>query len=255
MYVDGDEVDVELNHFIREQENIISRDCGVRVRSNTIGEFYGCPASKLPRIRVDGELRIVVKPFCLVIMTPIQANWMWQYGHRSVHMDSTFETNKARYSLFTLFVRHDSSGMGLPRAWIITSDDRTETIVYCLKSVREALSTSRPGNITGEWTPTAFLVDCALSELAAVRQVFGETVVVYWCHWHVIQAMKKHAMRVTVNWKAKPIQTVFCLVRDYTPDDIRRGLQVFYQRLNTFMEFCRTCDDTTVRDYGKHFER
>ncbi len=61
---------------------------------------HKCLAYNLPRIRLDGELRVVVKPFCLIIMNPVQASWMWRYGHKSgVQMDSTFGTNKARYSL------------------------------------------------------------------------------------------------------------------------------------------------------------
>ena len=29
----------------------------------------------------------------------------------------------------------------------------------------------------------------------------------------------------------------------------------FYRKINIFMEFCKTCDDETVREYGKYFER
>jgi len=252
----GDALDPKLEEYIREKENTYSTNCGVRVRSNTIGDFYNCPVSKLPRIRVDGELRVVVKPFCLIIMNPVQANWMWRYGHKSgVQMESTFGTNKARYSLFTLVVRHDSAGMGLPGAWVITSDERTETIAYCLKSIRESLRASRPENTRGEWTPDAFIVDCALSELAAVRQVFGESVAIFWCHWHVMQAMKKRALRVSKKYREKIHRDVFSLVRDFVPHDVKEGLDNFYRKINIFMEFCKTCDDDTVREYGKYFER
>ena len=252
----GDALDRKLEDYIQEKENTLSTNCGVRVRSNTIGDFYNCPASKLPRIRVDGELRVVVKPFCLIIMNPVQANWMWRYGHKSgVQMDSTFGTNKARYSLFTLVVRHDSAGMGLPGAWVITSDERTETIAYCLKSIRESLRASRPESARGEWTPNAFIVDCALSELAAVRQVFGESVAIFWCHWHVMQAMKRRAMNVTKKYREKIMRDVFSLVRDFVPHDVKEGLDNFYRKMNTFMEFCKTCDDATVGEYGKYFER
>jgi len=189
-------------------------------------------------------------------MNPVQANWMWRYGHKSgVQMDSTFGTNKARYSLFTLVVRHDSAGMGLPGAWVITSDERTETIAYCLKSIRESLRASRPENTRGEWTPNAFIVDCALSELAAVRQVFGESVAIFWCHWHVMQAMKKRALRVSKKYREKIHRDVFSLVRDFVPHDVKEGLDNFYRKINIFMEFCKTCDDDTVREYGKYFER
>ena len=131
--------------------------------------------------------------------------------------------------------------MGLPGAWVITSDERTETIAYCLKSIRESLRASRPESARGEWTPNAFIVDCALSELAAVRQVFGESVAIFWCHWHVMQAMKKRAMNVTKKYREKIMRDVFSLVRDFVPHNVKEGLDNFYRKMNTFMEFCKTC--------------
>ena len=50
------------------------------------------------------------------------------------------------------------------------------------------------------------------------------------------------------------MQDVFSLVRDHMTHDVRRGLDNFYSKINSFMEFCETCDDGTVREYGKYFE-
>ena len=252
----GTECDEELLSLIREQEQALSRECGYNVRSNRIGEFYLCAASKLPRIRVHGELRVVVKPFCLVVMTPIQANWMWRYGHGcGVQMDSTFGTNKARYSLFTLVVREATAGIGLPGAWVIVSDERTATITYCLRAIRETLTSSRPNTVAGEWTPSAFMVDCALSELAAVKQVFGPGMCTFWCHWHVMQAMKKRALRVTAVHRKHVLDRAFTLVRFDDKMDRHKGVLGFYRMLTTFMEYCRTHEDRSVVEYGNYFGR
>lgn len=244
----------ELAAYIRSMEESFRRDRCVQMRHHSVGAFYDCAPAKLPRIRVNGELRFVVKPFCLILMTPLMAHWMWKYGHDAgVQMDSTFGTNKAKYSLFTVVVRHDSAGMGLPGAWIITSDERTETIAYCLRAVRESLRTFRPTNVTGDWTPNAFIVDCALSELAAVRQVFGRAVQVFWCHWHVLQAMKRRSMRVTLQHRSEIMNKSHSLVRDYDNTDVKSGMERWYSRLKAFLEFCTSHDDESVRAYGRYF--
>ena len=246
--------DPELAEFMKTMEESLRKDQCVQVRHHSMGAFYNCAPAKLPRIRVDGELRFVVKPFCLILMAPLQAHWMWKYGHNAgVQMDSTFGTNKAKYSLFTIVVRHDSAGMGLPGAWIITSDERTETIAYCLRAVRESLRTFRPINITGDWTPNAFLVDCALSELAAVKQVFGLAVQVFWCHWHVLQAMKRRSMRVTSRYRSDVMNKSHALVRDYDNTDVKAGMERWYSRLKVFLEFCTNHDDESVIAYGRYF--
>ena len=246
--------DLELAEYIKSMEQSLRQDQCVQMRHHSMGEFYNCAPAKLPRIRVNGELRFVVKPFCLILMTPLQAHWMWKYGHGAgVQMDSTFGTNKSKYSLFTIVVRHDSAGMGLPGAWIITSDERTETIAYCLRAVRESLRTFRPVNVTGEWTPNAFIVDCALSEIAAVRQVFGLAVQVFWCHWHVLQAMKRRSMRVTLKHRSEVMNKSHALVREYDNTDVKAGMERWYARLKAFLEFCTNHDDESVRAYGRYF--
>ena len=70
-----------------------------------------------------------------------------------------------------------------------------------------------------------------------------------------MQAMKKRAMNVTKKYREKIMRDVFSLVRDFVPDNVKEGLDNFYRKINTFMEFCKTCDDATVREYGKYFER
>jgi hypothetical protein len=50
-----------------------------------------------------------------------------------------------------------------------------------------------------EWTPSAFIVDCAMAESNAIRMVFGDRVRIFWCTWLVIQAMRNWLIR---HWHA-----------------------------------------------------
>ena len=61
----GDALDRKLEDYIQEKENTLSTNCGVRVRSNTIGDFYNCPASKLPRSKnTDDPITGKVVVYC-----------------------------------------------------------------------------------------------------------------------------------------------------------------------------------------------
>ena len=82
---------------------------------------------------------------------------------------------------------------------------------------------------------------------------FVESIAIFWCHWLVMQAIKKRAVNVTKKYREKIMRDVFSLVRDFIPRNVAEGLCSFYRKINAFMEFCKTSHDDTVREYGKYF--
>eukprot|EP01018_Ginkgo_biloba_P007421 Gb_19559 [translate_table: standard] len=68
------------------------------------------------------------KAFIIGLQTPYIYKMMVEFSHNSlIAMDSTFNTNKYGYQLYTLMV-FDKQQNGLPIAWVISSHDRTSDI-------------------------------------------------------------------------------------------------------------------------------
>jgi len=165
----------------------------VDVKSPLGKQFYrdGAP-EKLPRVRIKQgcmeKQMVVYQPFILVLMSPAQERLLWKYGnHRCIQMDSTFNITRSKFSTFTLIARHPD-GFYMPCAFFITSDERQETIVYCLQVIRDRINRKYPGDT---WCPSTFMVDCCWPETNAIKQVFPKARVV-WCQFHVFQAFNRN---------------------------------------------------------------
>jgi len=165
----------------------------VDVKSPLGKQFYRDGATeKLPRVRIKQgcmeKQMVVYQPFILVLMSPAQERLLWKYGnHRCIQMDSTFNITKSKFSTFTLIARHPD-GFYMPCAFFITSDERQETIVYCLQVIRDRINRNYTG---GAWCPSTFMVDCCWAETNAIKQVFPKARVV-WCQFHVFQAFNRN---------------------------------------------------------------
>jgi len=165
----------------------------VDVKSPLGKQFYrdGAP-EKLPRVRIkQGRMEkqmVVYQPFILVLMSPAQERLLWKYGNqRCIQMDSTFNITRSKFSTFTLIARHPD-GFYMPCAFFITSDERRETIVYCLQVIRDKINKKYPGDT---WCPSTFMVDCCWAETNAIEQVFPKARVL-WCQFHVFKAFNRN---------------------------------------------------------------
>eukprot|EP01018_Ginkgo_biloba_P034324 Gb_03471 [translate_table: standard] len=93
---------------------------------------------------------------------------MVEFSHNSlITMDSTFNTNKYGYQLYTLMV-FDKQQNGLPIAWVISSRDRASDIKEWLSALIEEGVKERQ-----DWKVNAFMTDDALAEIGALRAVVG----------------------------------------------------------------------------------
>lgn len=80
------------------------------------------------------------EPFSIAIMQPWQVEAAMKYGHgRTLQLDSTFGCNTQKFPLFTLLAV-DEHHKGVPIAYCICSQERTELIVEFLEAVFERVS-------------------------------------------------------------------------------------------------------------------
>eukprot|EP01018_Ginkgo_biloba_P039418 Gb_32946 [translate_table: standard] len=105
------------------------------------------------------------------------------FHNRLISIDSTFNTNKYGYQLYTLMV-FDKQQNGLPIAWVISSHDRASNIKDWLSAlIKEGVKERQ------DWKVNSFMIDIALVEIGALRSVVGCCILL--CLWHVRRAWMK----------------------------------------------------------------
>lgn len=222
----------------------------VDIKSPSWKKFYReNTVSKLPRVRIkQGNLErqmIVYQPFVLILMTPSQARLLWRFGHkRGVQMDSTFNITRSKFSTFTLIVRHDH-GFYIPGAFFITSDERQETISYCLRVIRDKLK--RSGE---DWCPSAFMTDCCWAETNAIHSVFRDSHVL-WCQFHVLEALQRNITSklgdksISSKERQEIMTRLRKLVRDVYPSDAAWDAD-----FNGVLQYCANKQSEIDKRYG-----
>eukprot|EP01018_Ginkgo_biloba_P039421 Gb_32948 [translate_table: standard] len=120
------------------------------------------------------------KAFIIGLQTPWMRNMMVEFSHNSlIAMDSTFNTNKYGYQLYTLMVLYKQQN-GLPIAWVISSRDRAPDIKDWLSAlIEEGVKECQ------DWKVNAFMTNDALVEIG-VLSVVGCCILL--CLWHVRRA-------------------------------------------------------------------
>eukprot|EP01018_Ginkgo_biloba_P021291 Gb_07445 [translate_table: standard] len=108
-----------------------------------------------------------------------------------IPMDSTFNTNKYGYQLYTLMVS-DKQQNGLPIAWVISSHDKAYDIMIWLSAfIEEGVKEHE------DWKVNTFMIDDAFTEIGALRSVIGCRILL--CLWHVRWAWMKQVFKKATN--------------------------------------------------------
>jgi hypothetical protein len=95
-----------------------------------------------------------------------------------------------RCYLYTLVARCSATGKGAPLAWMITNTETQYPIQYWLQWLHEDHG----------FSPQQFMIDNSDAEIAGIRSVFGGSVRILLCHWHIIKNWKKNiAMKLKVQ--------------------------------------------------------
>ena len=184
------------------------------------------------------ERRLIVRqPFVLVLMNAQQGRWLWQCGHKQgIQLDSTFNTVRSRFSVFTVCVMHGSGY--LPCAWFITSDECAETITYCLRTLIQRLGDDVYHPEATTWCPAVAMIDCSRSESSALEIALPNTKV-FWCHWHVLKAMRENVLsKLPVGATRRKVSTyLHHLVTWCHPDDDAKGDRAWAAKASEFDAF------------------
>ncbi|CAI2725967.1 unnamed protein product [Schistosoma spindalis] len=98
-----------------------------------------------------------------------------------VCIDSTYNTNNKKYSLFQLVVT-DNFGRGRTVMFAWTLKEMRADVTWILDKFKEIMGTTR--------RTETFVMDCARSESAAVRITHGHANIIL-CAFHVIRAFRK----------------------------------------------------------------
>ncbi|CAL8465892.1 g5428 [Coccomyxa elongata] len=187
--------------------------------------------------------------FQLAFMKTCNVDNAVHFGHgRPLIMDATFGTNREKMPLITLLVV-DDHGNGVPIAWGIISQEKTEAIAAFLKAVRQRVRQEQP-----DWDPSCILVDACAAEIAATEMSFPSSVWPFICHWHAQAAWKKqlfHKCNREGKNRQPNVEPMFRALLDimrYDPpnDDIATARRLakgmvlkFLERFAEEEDFCR----------------
>lgn len=110
-------------------------------------------------------------------------------------IDSTHKTCKSLDGkndafLFTIVVTSPVTRKGVPVCFFITDAEKTPILsqwLFWVKQTVSALSVKR------------IMIDCSATEIAAIREAFGDSVDILLCHWHIKRAWETHIKRDVSN--------------------------------------------------------
>lgn len=151
--------------------------------------FYQ-PQKKATEWDAEKERTVDVEkePFVMVLQSASQRPVLIEHG-AVVQIDSTFGTNDKHFSFFTLLVMapiYEGGGRrGIPAAFFITSNEEKDTIALALTEIKKKCK---------GWAPTTFVSDVSLAQIGGIKGVFGESVTVLLCLWHVKRAWVKNLL-------------------------------------------------------------
>ena len=74
------------------------------------------------------------------------------------------------------------SQLGVPIAWMVTSNETTENIAFFVNWVRDA---------NPEVRPAVIMTDCDQAQIKALEMVYPQSRI-FLCHWHVLRAIRSH---------------------------------------------------------------
>jgi MULE transposase domain len=138
--------------------------------------------------------------FVLCIQTPFQLDAFRHLGNGFIRIDATHNTTQyPDFLLFTIIARdrwghgmsscildfgsvHSYPKIGIPVAWMLSSNGTTETISYFLNWVKEASPAVRPAVI---------MTDRDQAQINTIMRVYPDSQTLL-CLWHVLCAFRSH---------------------------------------------------------------
>lgn len=85
--------------------------------------------------------------------------------------------------LFTIIIKNPATNKGVPVCFFLTDAERQSVLVQWLRWLID---------VAGPLPVEKIMIDCSQTEISAIREVFGESLNVLLCHWHIKRAWEKH---------------------------------------------------------------
>ena len=107
------------------------------------------------------------------------------------------ENSERKIFLYTIVIKHDVAGCGIPVAFMMTTSEGQKPLVEWLSWLKT--------NLPLEGSPT-FMIDCSRTEIAGISAVFTSPEIRL-CHWHMLRAMRnKVSKKIKIdNNSAEPL--------------------------------------------------
>ncbi len=141
----------------------------------------------------EGRFRLEKDDLVLVFQTDHQREMLIKWGSNVLCVDSTHNTNKYKFPLYSLVVR-DGFGKGYPVAHMITNRPESYGIVKLFyEKVRSGL-----GDQADELNPRFLMSDDKGYFVTAFKEVFPYSDPLWLiCIWHVKQAWKRNLNKIS----------------------------------------------------------
>ncbi|KHJ90428.1 zinc finger, C2H2 type [Oesophagostomum dentatum] len=122
--------------------------------------------------------------FMLIIITPVQAQWLRSCAYRGIGIDDTFDVSQYALRLATVVVA-DQYDRGLPAAFLLSYRMTHAEISRLFEEIRRTAP---------EFDPKYFMSDDAAAFFNGFKEVFPHShTKKLLCSWHVLQSMKRAA--------------------------------------------------------------
>lgn len=92
----------------------------------------------------------------------------------------SLEDGNRKAFLYTILVKNDVAGFGVPVAFMITNSETQRPLASWLSWLRHRLQLP---------TSIIFMIDCSATEMAAIESSFGDPQIRV-CYWHMLRAMR-----------------------------------------------------------------
>ncbi len=137
----------------------------------------------VPEDRV-GNRSVFMFAFCTSWQTDVFRKYTSLLCLDSTHNTCYALNDKGRKAfLYSIVVKHDEGGCGIPVAFMITSSETQRPLARWLMWLKQILPLHN--------TPI-FMIDCSSTEMAAIGSVFIRPEIRL-CYWHMLRAMRSQA--------------------------------------------------------------
>ncbi|KAI1007824.1 hypothetical protein K3495_g395 [Podosphaera aphanis] len=126
--------------------------------------------------------------FCFAFCSSWQIEVILKYNS-ILFLDSThnvcysLEGRGRKAFFYSISVKHDAAGRGIPVAFMITDSETQRPIARWLNWLKEKVLFQKDPK---------FMIDCSATEMSAIRSVF-ENPQIRLCQWHMLRAMRTQA--------------------------------------------------------------